>query len=780
MRIVQPQRVDTRSATASTLTGRLIALRPTASDLIDAGFLLVLVAIGLLGFASTFSNYWFLAAGFVGALLGVLMAHLANVLRWHWLTVIAMAIAAFFALGGAIALRRDVVLGFLPSLATLAGLAGLSIGGWKGLLTTLPPVDGNGLYLVLPYLMGLLAGSAGFAVARRNRSPWAALITPVLFVMAVIALGTINPTHPVLLGAALAVVSFGWLVVRYTRRNRLAGTGMGNVTRWVSGALLLAVTLGAASLTSEVLPGHTRERQVARTYVQPPFEVEKYPSPLTGFRKYSSPLLNMLHDRPLVKVEGAEPGSLLRFAVLDDYSGMAWSATGGVAGDAESGFQRVGASVPGTLIGDRATLRLTIQDAYAATHDLNVWLPSVGPISTVHFEGDAAREHEEFFRYNLSTSQGVLPDRLRAGDVVVTEGVRMATDTGDLPNPLGTIQVAEQASAFMEQPVGKWSARVGDPWGKVQEVARIMRTTGYWSDGTRPDEKQYLPGHGQRRLRNFAGQLIGSDEQYAAAFALAANRLGYPARVVMGAKVPGDSMVRGKDVQAWVEIGIEGRGWVTVPVTEFSPKRDKHPQKVPPQVVEQESSEQVPPPNPARPPGSFDSLFNTANGADELEQKRTSTHWWDTLLFVLGIVGPPIGVVVGIIALILGLKALRRFRRRRRGTPTDQVAAGWREVLDRARDMGQTVVLDATRLEQARAVGDAEASELAKAANRMTFGPDAVSAESSQAFWVGVMTARKSMVSGLGRWKRWATALNPRSLVPQKRPTSLKLRHRKG
>lgn len=80
--------------------------------------------------------------------------------------------------------------------------------------------------------------------------------------------------------------------------------------------------------------------------------------------------------------------------------------------------------------------------------------------------------------------------------------------------------------------------------------------------------------------------------------------------------------------------------------------------------------------------------------------------------------------------------------------------------------MGTAVPAHATRREQAAAIGGDEASALAGAADRVVFGSSTPDAAASGGYWGDVMAARRSVVAGIGRWKRWGTALNPRSLVP--------------
>lgn len=763
MRVVAPQRAE--ASTASTFTGTLQLLRPSTADLVDALFVLGLGLVALTAWGTTFSTGRYLAVGALGLALGVLVAHVTNALRWHWLVAVGLAVVVYALLGGAVALPVDTVAGFVPTGATLGGLALGAVQGWKDLLTTLPPVPGDSAFLVLPWLVGLAFGCAGQLLARRTRSAWGPPLLAFGLLAALVLLGAHVAHVPVVVGVLGTVGVFVWLFVRHTRRRSLAGTGLGRSTRWAVGAVLLAVALAGGVGASALMPSEARTpRTVLRTWVQPPFDVDKYPSPLAGFRKYSSDS-QALYDQPLLRVTGGS-GQRLRMAVLDDWNGTAWSASGGIEGDPRTGFQRVGATIPGTPEGQTTTVRLTIEPAYAATRELAVWLPALGPATQIHFTGANARAHSDAVRYNIGTGQGLVPDFLKAGDTIEVTSVPLPDDTGQLPSASGPVLVADQVSAPLAPTVDALAAAAGDPWGRAEEIARVLRETGSWSNGTKPGQQQYLPGHGLKRLLTFGTELVGSDEHYAATYALALNRLGYPARVVMGAVVPGDGVVKGQHVQAWVEVSLAGRGWVTIPTETFMPDRNKEPNNIPPQSLEQRNAPNVPPPNPVQPPGSFDSLFNTHGVGEQMEKPPRQTDWWAIALGVLRVVGPPLGVIAAIVGLLLGLKALRRFRRRTRGADSTRVANGWVEFLDRARDLGRPVPAHATRLEQAAAIGGAEAVGLAREADRAVFGRAAVDAEVTGGFWASVMAARQAVVSDLPWWRKWAVALNPRSLVP--------------
>lgn len=766
MRVVRPRGETGEHSGASTLAQTLRMLTPGAADLVDAGFVVAFGVVGLLALAGTFDSGTFLLVGTSGVLLGALVAHITTTLRWHWLFALLIVAVVHLLLGGPVALRADLMAGLLPSGATFAGLIQATTQGWKALLTTLPPVPGEGEFLVQPWLLGLVFGVVAQLVARRTRSPWVPSALGLGLVATTVLLGTFEGFQPLLIGALATVVAFVWLFVRQSRRRALAGTGMGRATRWIAAGILLALALGAGSGLATLMPGpQTTPRTVLRSYVQPPVDVDRYPSPLSGFRKYSSDD-QALYEQPLLRVEGGTPDTLVRMAVLDDYNGTAWSASGGMTGDPRTGFQRIGTTIPGTPQGHTSTVRLTIQRAYGATRELAVWLPAPGPATGISFGGDNARAHAAVVRYNIGTSQGLVPDFLKADDTLEVASVSLTTDTGALPAPEGPVLVPDTVSAPLAPALETMGAAAGDPWSRAQEVARVMRETGSWSNGTKPGQQQYLPGHGMKRLTTFSHELVGTDEHYAALYALMLNRLGYPARVVMGATNGADGIIRGRDVRAWVEVSLAGRGWVTIPTEEFMPDRNKEPNDVPPKTLEQQNAVNVPPPNPSRPPGSFDSLFNAGGFGDELDRPARPFDWLGLLVTVVGILGPPLVIIGIVVGVILGAKAVRRHRRRTRGEASRQVAGGWLEFLDRARDLGRAVPLRATRLEQAVAVGGAEASALARAADRVSFAADDPDAEGSATYWDEVMGARRAVVVNMPWWQRWAVALNPRSLVP--------------
>ncbi len=767
MRIVSP---DVGGAGRTrTMTTRLVALRPSTTDLLDAAFLVALTLLGLLGFATSFDSTRYLVLGLLGTVLGLVLAHICNVLRWHWALTLLAAAVCYLLLGGLLALPDNLLAGFVPTVTTFGDLTSLVVNGWKLLLTTLPPLAGDSPPVLLVYLLGLLAGAAGFSVARRSRSTWTAAVVPSLVLAGSILLGTYEPAALLPQGLGFAALLFGWLAFRAQRRRRLTGTGSTSLVRVGLGAGVLVLAVGGAFLLGPLVTGgHMPNRLVLRSFVEPPVELPSYTSPLVGYPKYSSDVegRKRYHDQELLRLTSSAPVNLLRFTVLDSYSGIAWNATAGGSGTAMTAFQRVGASLPNPPTGALVDATFTIGQPYATIPELAPWVPSLGRSKSIAFTGENARSHVRNFRYNLTTGQALVADSLKSGDVLSLTGSETAP-IGDGPLTPGDAPTLGSAdSEFISSYLGKLIAKTDASPGDQLRQAMETMSRGFYSDGTKPAELKYHSGHDQRRLAVFLSDkdLIGSDEQYAATLGLVAAKLGFPSRVVFGAVVPSDGVVKGKDMHSWVEIQLEDGTWRAIPPSAFIPTRS--PDEVPPEQYKDAAATLVPPPNPVRPPGSFDSWFeldpgllNTGSGLDKFLQ---------ILLAVLRWVGPPVGLVLLLVGGITGAKALRRRRRRTRGPVTTRIAGGWREAIDHARDLGHTVPLGATRQEQTLALGRSELVTLSANADRAIFGPGEPSAEAVADYWKQVEASRKELSASVGRGRRWLARLSLRTFLPPK------------
>lgn len=767
MRIVSPIASGDSVGRSRTLTARIKELAPNSADVVDAGLLLLISLIALFGFVTTFDTLHFMLVGALGVVLGMVISYLVRALGWHWTVVPVLVVAAYFGIGASVAASEYALAGFLPSAEAMVALWALVISGWKEMITTLPPVVGDGPYLAIPYLLGLITGSLGLWIARRSRRPVAALATPLGLLFVVILLGTLTPTALLAQGLALAVVGFAWVAVRTRRRRTLAGTGRSQRAALATGAALVIAAMGLGGLSGGLLPGGDTPRFVLRSYVQPPVETKDLASPLVGFRKYSSVTKKQLLDTELFKVEGVSAGSLLRIAVLDDYSGHTWSASGG--GSSNAGFQRVGARIPSTVKGDPVKVKLTFTKAYEQTRELAGWLPSLGENTDITFDGVNAKTHSSTLRYNLSTGQGLLTDgdRFRANDQVTVASVPLTQGFDPEANPGGETLVDPTSYSFLATTGQKWAGEAATAGKRVLELATVLKA-GYWSDGTRSGETEYLPGHSQGRLTNFVldDQLVGSDEQYASTFALLCNQAGYPARVVFGAAVPESGRVFGRNITAWVEIETE-QGWQSVAPGVFTPSRTKTPPQKPLTVAKDQQATNVPPPNTTR-------MQSTSLGLSESDLSTTKepASWLANLLKwllgVLSVVAPPVATIIAILGAIAAAKAIRRRLRRTRGNPSKQVAGAWSDVFDQCRDLGLVLPKGATRLELSRRIEIDAVTEMAVAANTATFGMTDPTEADVARLWMQASSTRRQLLGGLTRWRKFMARFNLRSLLPDR------------
>jgi len=749
------------------------ALRPGRDVLVDAAFALVLTVLAVLPLRSTYAGWYFLVTAAIGALAGLVLAHLCTTARVPAAPVPVVLAAGYLALGGAVALGDDPAGGRWPTPAAWGELWRLATRGWAQLLTTLPPVDGHGPLVALPFLLGLAGGGLGLTAAARW--PVAGSPAPVIAaeLAAAVALGTADPGSRLAVGLPVALGLLVWIALR--ARRRIVHSGPARVTRLASAAVVLAVAGTVVALAAPVLPGTgTAHRRVLRTTVTPPLDLSDFASPLVGFRKFR-PAAKQLADRRLFTVTGLPAGTPVRIATLDDYDRSVWTVrndpAGPATGTALDTFQRIGATVRVPGGGRAATMTVRVAAPYASAPDTSGWLPAAGRLRAVHFTGADRHALAGSLRYNLATGTAVVPRRLRAGDRYTARVLLRSPALPRSARPGGRVRLDPAVTSFVQPWTVRWSADAGgSPWAKVLAMAAHLRQ-GAYSDGG-PGETQFTPGHSAGRLTAFLNgrQLVGDDEQYAATFALMANLLGFPARVVVGAVPEADGAVRGRDVHAWVEVLLAGSGWVSVPTSTFTPPSTRHPQRQPLEQLEDSDAAVVPPPNAVRPPSSLDQLAQ-AGGTSSRRPPRASTasSAWHLPGWVRGVLtygGPPLGLVLAVVALILAVKALRRRRRRRAGTPGGRVAAGWRELLDQGRDLGLPVTARLTRREQAELLAAPGVRPLAERADATLFGAAPAGVGVPEDFWMDVQRVRRELLLGVGRWQRWRARVSLRSFRP--------------
>ena len=186
--------------------------------------------------------------------------------------------------------------------------------------------------------------------------------------------------------------------------------------------------------------------------------------------------------------------------------------------------------------------------------------------------------------------------------------------------------------------------------------------------------------------------MVGNDEQYAAVMALLANKVGVPARVVLGAVVPEGGEVKGSDVSAWVELRVDDGSWRVLPTETFMDTDRPADQQT--RTEEQLSGVVIPPPAQVPPPSTIDEQTDaeiTARKAQRATRTQAGSAGAGWVRAVLVYAGGPLLAVLLVVGAILAAKWLRRSRRRSTRLVSGRIAGAWRELVDHARDLGQPV-----------------------------------------------------------------------------------------
>ncbi|MBR7828540.1 transglutaminase domain-containing protein [Actinospica sp. MGRD01-02] len=750
------------------MTTPRISRAESGTTLIDDSFLAAACAIALYALRATYAGWAFLAVGVAGVLIGLLTTRLAA-----WATR-SVAVAALFAavaylVAGPVVLSFASGLGFgAPTPAAVRGIALTAVRCWKQLLTTPPPVGDTEAFLAVPFILGLVGATTGALVIRRIRAAAAPLASPVCVLVLAFALGTSQPSNWPVTAVLFTVVLLIWTALRNHRGGRSVAVSSARTLRISVAAVTLLAAGAVAAAAEPSAPGAQGEgRSILRTRVSPPLNVADYPSPLSGFRKYTKDA-DLLWNQQLLTVSGLPAGAPIEISILDDYNGWVWGAVNPADGDE---YLRVtSSSLPTAPVsGPSATVKITIDAGYAAPTDLRVWLPTVGTVNSVALTGADATQQTGNLWYDSATGSGIVTSGLQAGDTLTLQtSLNQPTLTAtDQPYPSGSLTDGYQAQ-FAARATA-WDQGATGSIAQIEAIASYLRRNGAYSDGG-AGQGEYLPGHGIGRLTSFLNgrQPVGDDEQYAAALALMAESLGVQARVVFGAVPEADGVVRGSDIHAWVQVRIASGAWASIPYTQFVPDPSKAPQPQPKQNTQQAAGTVVPPPDSAQAPSSpIGSGVNTPGSVHAKAPSQVLPSWLGHLLRILALAASPLLALLLVAGAIRAAKELRRRRRRTRGTASDRFAAGWLDLIDHSRDLGITVPAGLTRRQQAECLPGAEFAALAHQADAAVYGPGDPADEAGAAYWSRLGRARTELSRQAGRRARTRAAYSLGSFMPE-------------
>lgn len=761
----------------------------------------------------------FVLVAVAGTLLGAAVAAVVAWRRWG-AGAAALLLLGVFALT-AVPLAVPSRLGAPGDLLRGLGEAfsGLQL-AWKDLVTVDLPV-GSYRNLLVPALVVFLVGTCATLLLSWRADRWAIAAVPVglampafgLFfgrtsVSAPLGIGPVEIVAPVetALGVAGLLGAVLWLAWRShdERRQSLArATAASGVRltrrpsrtdrrRTALGAGMVAVALVAAVA---VVPWAARgaDRDVLRAAAGPERQIAAAVSPLAEYRSFFQ---GDRADQVLFEVaaDGRAP-ERVRLAVLDVYDGETFRSGGADAGGTP--FTRVPAALDA---GAGADVDVEVRiDALQG-----IWAPTVGRLSSVRFDGDRAAALADRFYYSADAEAAVQTagGGLRSGDSYRLLAVEPAVgDLADAAAP-GAATAAVEPPDNLQRWVEEHAS--GDGGAALAGLVQLLRERGYLShalsiDAAEPPSwmdalPQYTfqpsaAGHSLARVDQLFARLleresdpraaasgnyvaaVGDDEQFAVAVALIAEELGFPARVVLGARLSAadpelsvcdGGACRARDLSAWTEVRAADGAWIPVDVTpqsSQSPSLEVTQQRDPENVTEvrPDTVDEVVPPEPVQQDTARDDARDDSGGWD--------LAWLWPILRVGGIVLLVLAVVLGPFLAVVAAKAARRRARRRAPQPVAAIAGGWEEYVDAGVDAGRPVPRASTRAELAAAFATAAGPRLAEDADRAVFSRESLTAQDAEEFWRIVDAERRELARGRGLWRRIRSAVSLRSFV---------------
>ena len=809
---------------ASPSTRRTASRRFVPRIAAGAVFAVVIVVVAAVAAWPIYHSGSFLLLVGVGSVLGGGIAAFAWWRRWNAAIVAGVLAVTLLVVG--VPLAVPTRLGGLPELARgFVELANGLLFAWKDLVTVELPV-GSYRNLLVPALVVFLIGTCLVLLLAWRDDRAAYLAVPVALGMVSFGLffgrtSVSAPWHigPVVLyapvetvvGAAALLACLLWLAWRtHDQRiralQRAAASSGVRISRKPTAAdrrrtvLGTGMVVGALVIAIAVVPYAARgaDRDVLRSAVGPDIDLSAEVSPLAQYR---SLFTDGRADDVLFTVKTAS-GALperVRIATLDAYDGEVFRSGGEGAVDAGR-FVRV----PSTLdAGEGDEVALTVEiDAWD-----EIWMPTAGRLQSVDFAGDRSASLADRFYYNASAAAGVQTagGGLQAGDSYVVHAVTPAAEELeglDAPGSTGGVAAPDSLRAWMDQHA------TGSGGAELAALVKLLRERGYLSHGLTEgesapvwtqalDDYSFQPsasGHSLARIDTMFSRLleresdpraaasgnyvaaIGDDEQFAVAVALMARELGFPSRVVLGARLAtaetglsacDEGACRAEDLTAWTEVQSADGSWTAIDVTpqyRQSPSLDVTEQRDPENVTEvrPDTVQEVVPPDPTQ--------EDSASDDQDEQQTALDLAWLWPMLRIGGIALLVLVLAFGPFLAILWAKASRRRRRRRTGTPATRVAGGWDEYVDAAIDSGHPAARASTRSELAASFETPAGTELAREADRAVFSPAAMSAEDAEEYWRAVDAERRELRRGTGFWRGARATVSLRSLLRPLKP----------
>jgi transglutaminase-like putative cysteine protease len=516
--------------------------------------------------------------------------------------------------------------------------------GTSGLLSSRWPASPSGSAIALVGLLAALCGALTVnALATRLPGP-AALAPGVVVVAASAFLGAPAgpPTAAYLGGLVLAGV--GTLATASPRAGKLSRPTI--ATALLAGVLPLVT---AVWLDSNRYDPRDRQLEVVQTLVEGV-------SPLT----LADELRAEVPTRVLFKTSG-EPVTRWRLASLERYDGRVWMPG--------SSLQRA----KGRLVGRGEATKLGARTTNVTMSDLNsqfVPTPS-GAVTELSLATRTTRDLSTFV-----AAEAVPPNATYKVAGTVENNPLTLDPAAVAAKAAATTMVNYEVSAPLRELAGRITAGSGSDAARASAIADYLRTK-----FERDDESP--AGHSAALIESFLLRTKrGREEQFVASYALLANAVGLPVRIVVGFAVPNAaSSITSDTAHAWPEVEFVNIGWLRLDPT--PPQAGPPPGGVGPGGGTKKIDQAPPKPTPPAPVPPTDDKPLPAAAA-----KRS--------IPVVGTVS--VLVLLAPIAWLVAVLVRKRRRRTRRiaGDPRERIIGAFDEVADLFLDRGVPVRPSAT------------------------------------------------------------------------------------
>jgi transglutaminase-like putative cysteine protease len=705
-----------------------------------AAFVLMLMRLGRLLDTGTEAPAWqliMIASAFLGGVIWWLLSQTVSSRRIGMLIFVAAGVALFLR----ISVSHTLVVGFLPTVDTLGAL-GREMAQALDLIRfgVAPVFPTSGIVAILSSLMW--ATGALYIWGATGGGPSIAMIVPSFGLYLQFAVMDRVPAGRGWMAAGAAVIALALTSIGVERRHEagrvrdLEGRPLARRAGSMALVLALVVAVGAFAATdsaSSLVPENGNIRWRYGGGYGPGFGGVTFDR-LADLQQSIIRRSNAVMFRATLDPDAPPANEIYwRMESLDYFDGIAWRPSASRADFYEPG---VGGGDPnyayrGTT--QSITQRVQILNLrsqvlptagvgqFFRSNSVNVAGFQITPDGSAIYQAELGEGDEYEVQATLALNKEDLGALATRADGTLSPLFANASEAGasslEPGQPPGDVALPPDIERFLELPedmpagitqmAREQTFRATTPFEAAWLLQRWFRDSGEFTYST-----DVTTGHGNLDLEDWLSEpeslnyRVGYCEQFAAAMAILGRTVGIPSRVVWGF-TPGTVeqqadgsdvvVVRDNNAHAWVEMWMDGFGWVRFDPT---PRGDGAlPESITAEFDPEPFLPLVDGQNPVTidQPGFFDDLDprNLIDLSDNPIGDRSTGFELDWVWVAL----PALALLTFLIPLLKVLRRRRRLARLRRG----DITAAWEEIVDRLADLGSPVPPHQTPLEFATA-----------------------------------------------------------------------------